>query len=437
MSHAENLVNKYFRHNFLCHFADGICWNVGITLIGTNTILAGLINQIAQQHREIFPVQNQVITILGIAFSGLPQIFSVLFINTFESRSIRKPLFLLFVFISRFSFVAITLVTIFVQQLGGWLFVSGVFLAFLLYAMADGAALTQWFDFIGSQIPARQRGRLFGLRDSAGTVLGLAIIAIFPFVTHTVPFPYNFGILFAIATVFQFGSWFSLCFMKEIPYHPDDLPPQIPLLTQLQQTFSILREDKAFRRLMIGFSSIALLGITPVSLITMKAVQVMHVDKAREMQFTSFLAIFLTAGFSLALPVLGFIGDRIGYKLLTMGTLMLTAGYLILGLCARHILAFDITLVLAGVTLAGSSLTWMNYPLEFAPEHRRPSYMGLRALCALPFIAVPWVGGWLADTRGYNFLFLLTIGLTVIAFLIFAYIVDEPRNRLKKAEFFP
>jgi MFS family permease len=74
----------------------------------------------------------------------------------------------------------------------------------------------------------------------------------------------------------------------------------------------------------------------------------------------------------------------------------------------------------------------MAITVEFGSDDTRPTYIGLSNTLVAPFtIIAPLIGGWIAETSGFQTTFLVSAigGLVISALLI--WLVRDPRPRFK------
>jgi MFS family permease len=427
INHLE-LVQKYFKHNFKCHFIEGIFALIGFTLLGANTILPGLIHEIAQRYPQILPFENRLATAVGICFWGFYMTIGFFFAGFFESMTERKPMFVRWNFLNRFNYLIIALATIFMLKIGYLHFLIIFYLALLVNSFIAGAFYPQWVDFIGRQIPSEKRGILFGGRDCIGTLLGILLISLFPLISRFFEFPYNYGILFSIASASLFLSMYIFSKFKEIPYSPEEIHPKVSFIQRLKRSSAIFREDKQYRTLLTALFFTSLVTIASVSLFTMKAFRTLELTGIKATQFASVLTICLTIGYAAGMPVCGIFADRFGYKRLAYLTFTLLLITFALIMNARTHMMFALSVLLGGFVQGGRVLLSLNFPMEFASEKNRPSYIGLKSLSILPFLIMPFIGGWIADRWNYNTVFIIGSIFAAITLLLYRFKVVDPRK---------
>ena len=222
-----------------------------------------------------------------------------------------------------------------------------------------------------------------------------------------------------------------LSLQKEIPYHEAEVQPNRSLREQFVVMKDILVHDKAYRGFLIALIAASILPIAQIPLYTAKALHLQSLAKYHAF-LGSWMTIALTLGAATFTPVLGYVADRFGCKRLGYLSYTLTLVSLILIMLAKNL-----PMVLAAILIAGfasgssTQLTW-NFPMEFAPENRRPSYLGLRSLWSVPFIFVPLLGGWIADhfryRHGYDIVFVIAIGFTVLTLVLYKVLFPDPRQ---------
>lgn len=433
MAPHQQLVQRYLPRNFTCILLDGITAVGGFSALGLASIMPGMINEVAQRCPQIRPYENRIATALMVCFWGFSSVTAFLFGGQDEHRTHRKRAFIVMAFIARLAFPMIALTVFFMQRLGYGLFVWLFLGSLTWWSVFNGVLVPQWFDYIGRLIPVNRRGVLFSLRDAVGTVLGIAIISFFPWLSRELAFPYNYGVLYAAGAVLLWVSFVTWLPLKEIPYEQHELKPRVPFARSLKKTLAIFVEDRAYRRLLIAMSVISLGALASLSLYTLKAINGLALSDMARARFVSLAGIVNISAYALALPACGLLGDRFGYKRIAYVTYsLLIVSYLIVTFASTHVL-FLAAIGIAGAVQGGAVLVQTNFPLEFVPENRRPSYMRLKFLFSMPLLVMPFIGGWLADRFGYDIVFVLASVLVGSGVVLFAVTISDPRREAQLA----
>ncbi|MBD3241277.1 MAG: MFS transporter [Chitinivibrionales bacterium] len=424
----QQLVQRHLPRNFTCMLLDGITAVGGFSALGIASIMPGMIHEVALRCPQLKPYENRIATALMVCFFGLSSVSGFLLGGQDEHKTHRKRPFIVLAFTSRLSFPLLVLTVFFMERLGYQLFVWLFLGSLTWWALVNGVLMPQWFDYVGRLIPVNRRGILFGLRDALGTVLGIAVIAAFPWLSERYAFPYNYGVLYAMGAVLLWASFVTWLPLKEIPYRQDELKPCEPFLASLRKTLAIFKEDHAYRRLLIAMSVVSLGTLASLSLYTLKAINELAMTEIARARFVSLAGIVNISLYALALPVFGLLADRFGYKRIAFVSYSLLVLSFVVAVAAGTHNVFLVAIGVAGVVKGGAVLVNINFPLEFVPENRRPSYMRLKALFSMPVIVAPFVGGWLADRYGYNLVFVLPGVLVVVGLVLFGVTITDPRR---------
>jgi hypothetical protein len=71
-----------------------------------------------------------------------------------------------------------------------------------------------------------------------------------------------------------------------------------------------------------------------------------------------------------------------------------------------------------GATIAGLDLGHMNYLLQFAPEERRPIYVGFFNTVVGPTLLLSALGGVIIQVSSFGFLYVLLLLISVVSILL-------------------
>jgi MFS family permease len=127
---------------------------------------------------------------------------------------------------------------------------------------------------------------------------------------------------------------------------------------------------------------------------------------------------------------MGWLGDRLGHRaMLIAGSIAVTLSSLI-AWGAPSLNWMYLVFILSGLANVAYWTIGMAITTEFGNEETRPTYIGLSNTLVAPFtIIAPLLGGWIADSAGFQATFMVSaVGGLVTAGLLF-WLVRDPRPR--------
>jgi MFS family permease len=234
--------------------------------------------------------------------------------------------------------------------------------------------------------------------------------------------PFSFMACFLIACLFFIISWFFLAGTREPTDHHKVIEKDpAPLL---QGAGRILRRDRNFTWFLTArvLSQFATMGF---------AFYIVYA--LRRFQMDSVTAGYLTATLTIAQTVanagMGWLGDRVGHRLMLIfgaGSALLSSS---LAWFAPSIGWFFPVFVLSGFANVSIWMNGMTMTVDFSGESERPFYIGLaQTLTAPATILAPLIGGRIADTQGFISTFAWSAVLAIVMMAILIFLVREPRQ---------
>jgi MFS family permease len=142
-----------------------------------------------------------------------------------------------------------------------------------------------------------------------------------------------------------------------------------------------------------------------------------------------YLTATLTVSQMVANASMGWLGDRVGHRLM----LVIGASSALLSSLfawwAPSLTWFFPIFVLSGFANVAIWTNGMTMTVDFSDENERPFYIGLaQTLTAPATIIAPLIGGWIADTQGFVTTFGWSTILSIVMMLILVFLVKEPRK---------
>jgi MFS family permease len=131
--------------------------------------------------------------------------------------------------------------------------------------------------------------------------------------------------------------------------------------------------------------------------------------------------------------VLGWIGDQWGHrKVLVLGAALLAASAGV-AIFAPTQGWFYLVFGLAGVGNATMWATAMAMTIEFGKDSEKPLYIGVtNTVMAIPALAAPIIGGWLAETFTFQATFLVSVVSGLAMAYVMFFVVRDPHPAAPK-----
>ncbi|MBK7448419.1 MAG: MFS transporter [Anaerolineales bacterium] len=153
----------------------------------------------------------------------------------------------------------------------------------------------------------------------------------------------------------------------------------------------------------------------------------------REFNMTEVVAGYLTATLTISQTIanigMGWLGDRIGHRIMLITGAIAAVLSAILAWNATSILWFYPIFVLTGLTNVSLWTISMTMTVDFGTEAERPIYIGLaQTLTAPATIIAPILGGWIVDNAGFQPTFVISTVLSLVMLGILLFLVKDPRK---------
>jgi MFS family permease len=389
------------RRNFRLGVTNGVLYGLGTSFISRSTIIPSFFSHLTSSSALIGLVSQ----FESIGWY-LPQFIAASFVVHWPKK---LPLYRLGWWVRGTALFLLAGVTL-------WSPSSSVLLAcgVLLYGMfAAGSGLSGvvFLELVAKTIPAKRRGRFFGLRISMASLLSVTIGAgVISLLLSGFKFPTDFGLVFLVAAVIVTVGLGFMAFMRE-PRTPI-VPDARTLLEHFREGWKVYHADKLFanyihtRMLM----STATIGV-PFLVIFAHNRLGFH---------TSDLGIFVAAD-CIGTIVGNFfwerLTDRRSAKICLEAAAITNVALPIIVLLYLWFplpkILYALVFSVAAAFDAGTSIGGMTYIIEISPEHDRSTYIGLfNSLMSLPLMLTA-VAGALLDLTGYGVLYALVLALSV------------------------
>ncbi|HBX70611.1 MAG TPA: hypothetical protein DEH25_14825 [Chloroflexi bacterium] len=415
----DHEIEKNYKHNFIVNFFDGTAFWFGASFFAYRTILPVYIANLTDS--------EFVIALLSVILSTgwlLPQLFTANWVQRLPLKkyapvnvgfwSERLPILLLV--------PSAWLATISTQ----WALVASM-ICIAWHIVGAGMIAVGWQDMIAKVFPLDRRGRFFGITNFGGTATGILGASIVAWLLGRHEFPYSYMWAFFLGSVFIFISWFFLAMTKEPRIEPETT--RVSNQEYWKKLPAIVRQNANFRRYLIAQIFMGG-GNLSIGFLAVYAIQRWDLPDSQAGIYT----VAMLIGQALSNLVFGWLADKKGNKLvleIAVLTTALSAGIAALAPSGGW---FLLVFFLGGITNAGFMLAGIMIVFEFCAPEIRPTYIGINnTFNGIFSIVTPLLGGWLAATFGYQFMFATTFVVCLFGLSLLRFWVHEPRTSNLKA----
>ena len=411
----EESVRKTLKYNLTVNLLDGAFYGLGWGFGSVGTIITLFVSRMT--HSAVLIGLIPAIHAVGWQ---LPQLFMA---NSVSRLRRYKPMVMWMTIHERLPYLGLALVALFMTTLGNKAALGLTFIMLIWQGLGAGFTANGWQTMIAKIIPSDWRGTFFGAQAALANVL-MSIAAISAgYILDRVHDPLNFTACFLLTVV---GMGLSMVFLG-LTREPVDNEKTIPEYqpSPWKGGLEILRRDKNFSAFVVvrllaqfatmGFAFYIVYGLRRFGMSDLTA---------------GFLTAAVTITSTIANALMGWLGDRLGHRaMLIAGSVAVTLSSL-LAWGAPSLNWMYPVFILSGLANVAYWTIGMAITTEFGTEETRPTYIGLSNTLVAPFtIIAPLLGGWIADTAGFQATFMVSaVGGLVTAGLLF-WLVRDPRPR--------
>ncbi len=402
------------QRNFILNAIEGGTYIASNGFFSVQTVLPALVTRMGGSN--VLVGAASVVSFVG---TFLPQLFAARYA---ESSPWKKKVTVWGGFAQR---LILLLIGVSVFVFGTYAPGAAVLIFFLLFTLNQcfmGIVSPFWFDFITKLTPARVRGRLIGLRTAIGGMgafvggFGLTWILV------VMPYPANYALAIVIASGLQFASLVFQWSVRED--EPSEVHERLKLKEYLASLREVLKKDRDFKRFLFAMAFI-IAGSMPVAFFAVFGLRELGAAESAVGEFT--IAMVVAQICSALLN--GVLADRYGNKipLLIAGSALALAS--VLAFFADSVAILSLVFVLVGVNVGTEVMSRYNMAIEYCPQHRRSTYLGLMNTLLAPCYGAGILGGILIGPLGYRVVFLIGAFCASLGVLIMMFAVPEPRIR--------
>lgn len=408
-------VEKNYRWNFLMLALDSSFFSFSVAMLSQDTIIPYFVSKLTEHPAYIGLVP--AIYYLGYFF---PQLIGAFLVN---GRPTRKwPIFWIAA-TERVGILAIALVAQFTGLISNELALLILMISFLVFSVTNGLIGPAYGDFTSKNI-IRNRGLFFGFNGALGGLIGLAASLIATHLLNSYDFPINLRYLFWLGFGTSFISPFFIASFREVPF---------PIQTKTEDLKTFLKTIPQHIRKSLGFKRYLLVrsfmnfGLMGNAFFAIYAISRFGLDSGAVGVFTMIILFTQTLmGF-----LLGWLGDRHGYKMVYVFDCALFILTGVLSLTAASPLAFYIIAVCMGGMYAVQRVGDANMVFELAPPEQTSRFIGINNTFMAPVLTIaPLVGGLIVDGLSHQALFATVLAVGIAALWLCIKYLPDPRKQI-------
>jgi len=414
LTKVELFIRRHLRYNIIVGLLDGGFFGVALGFGSFGTILPLFVASMTDSATLI-----GLVPAIHAAGWLLPQLFTAN--HTAKLRRYKRTVLMMTIH-ERIPFLGFALVAFLLPQIG---LQAGLILTFLLLiwqGLGGGFTANPWTSMISKIIPPESRGTFFGTQAAAANLLISASAVGAGYLLNALDSPVDFVSCFLIASLFFIISWGFLALTREPADYEKVIEENPPPFWQ--GAGRILRRDKNFAWFLTAriLSQFATMGF---AFYIVYALRRFHMDEVT----AGYLTAALTVSQTVANASMGWMGDRVGHRLMLMVGAASALLSSLLAWWAPSLAWFFPIFILSGFANVSIWMNGMTMTVDFSGESERPFYIGLaQTLTAPATIVAPLIGGWIADQRGFVSTFGLSTILSIVMMSILVFLVKEPRK---------
>ncbi len=409
----EKFVWDNLRRNYLGNYLHGMLGMTGFRLVNTPTFLPAYLHMISG---------SNTIVGLGLALQQVGGVISPIFgASQIEHRTKVMPAAMWMGGLARTAVAGIAI--------SGWLLkgnaLVGSILGFMLmFGIFMGAQRVVFSLLMAKVIPISRRGRLQAWRNATGSLIAAALAYVAGrYLIGPNVFGNGYGTTFVLAVILTtLGLTALQLFLKEP--EPPTTRRQSRFRDRLREFPRLITEDRAYAYFLVVqmLSSCGRIA-TPFYILYVGAS--MHMT-GKLIGALSFAYIGADAISNL---VWGYLGDKTGFRLVLLFSLMAWAASTLLLLEVHTTWAVFLAFFGLGAGQAGYMMSAQTMILEFGQRDDLPMRIAVSATAeSITATLAPLVGGKVADLLGYNVVFGLSIGVLIAGLVLLVVAVKEPRT---------
>ncbi|WP_298023728.1 MFS transporter [uncultured Parasphingopyxis sp.] len=409
----DAFVNENLRANYIAHFSHGMLGMTGFRIMMAPTFLPAYLFLITG---------SNFLVGLGQSLQQMGAVLSPMI--SASNVEHRKRVLPVAIRIGAAMRVQILLLALAGYFLTGSLLIFATFFFLFCLGFFMGQQRVAFQMLLAKVIPIERRGRLQAYRNIAGGAVA-ALLSYFAgayFITHNVlgnGYATTFLLSFILTSIGLYVLW---RFMREP--EPPTIRPRVSMRERLRD-FPELLGDRDYRNFLIAQLLVVAARIsTPFCILY--AADKMDMDGTA----IGMLTLAFLGADTLSNLIWGHLGDRQGYRLTFIVSILIWMIALVLLIVAQGAVPIYLAFFGIGASMSGYMMSSSTIILEFGSRDDLPMRLAMSTTAETSMATIgPLAGGVIAWGFGYLPLFFISIAFLLAALLITAFMVREPRTR--------
>lgn len=411
-------IQKNLRFNLTVNILDGGFFGFALGFASFVTVIPLFVSQMTDSAILI----GLIPAIHSVGWQ-LPQLLTA---DRVSRQTRFKPMVLRMTIQERLPFLGLAIVAWFLPSMKNQVALLITYALLIWQGLGGGFTAAAWQSMVGKIIPGDRRGTFYGAQSAAANLFASVSAVMAGFILARIIDPNNFALCFLLAFIAMFISWAFLAQTRE-PETPRPVhePHSSAFRNRVRE---ILREDRNFR----WFLFVRILSQLAVMGFAFYAVYVVNEQGASEIGVGLMTSIFLGTQI-IANPVMGWLGDRLGHRLLMEIGIVAAILSSVIAIIAPSAAWFYLVFILAGIANVAVWTLALAMILEFGSEADRPAYIGMGNTFVAPMsILAPIFAGWIVDSISYQAAFLATAVAGLTTLIVLHWLVKNPprHNRM-------
>lgn len=409
----DKFVWDNLQRNYVGNFAHGMLGMTGFRLVNAPTFLPAYLHLVSG---------SNFIVGLGLALQQVGNVISPLIASShIEHRKKVMPAAVLFGGLGRLAILGMAVV--------GW-FLKGQSLSYallvfiFLFGVFMGAQRVAFSLLLSKVIPISHRGRLQAWRNATGGLIAAVLSYVAgKYIIGTNAFGNGYSSTFVLGFVLtSAGLWVLQLLLREP--EPPTIRAQTPFLERLRDAPRLIAEDRGFG-LFLLVQMLATSARVAAPFYILYVGQLVRLDGA----MLGLLTLAFLGADTVSNLAWGYLGDRVGFRWVLLVALAVWVAATVALMNFHSPVAILLAFAGLGASQAGYMMAAMTIILEFGSRDDLSMRIALSTTAeGVTATLGPLVGGQLADSLGYGWVFGISIGL-LLAALLTLWTMKDPRNR--------